>query len=298
MSSERALAALVSRLPIRGREWLADRLFARSTVAHEWWIVDVGQGLRLRLPASSRQSWMAAFTGAYDRQQVALLAAYLRPGSIGLDIGASLGLYTVQLADRARTVGARVIAVEPIPANAEIIRDNLRRNGLSGHASVVETALGVKAGWVTMAVERGGSGNATVSTGITDREMVQHSSDGGLGPAVRIAVQPLDELRCEEPVSVVKIDAEGFEMDILTGGSAFIARHRPVIFAEFSEPWMRSRGRSPEEPFEWSRSNGYSVHKVTIERSGKALKRTSLRISEIGSARDRRAAELLLIPRS
>lgn len=290
------LAALTSRLPVRGREWLADKLFARSAAENEWWTLRIGRGLRTRLPASSRQAWIVAFTGAYDEKQVALLASHLRPGTSALDIGASLGLYTVQLADHARRVGARVIAIEPIPANALIVRDNILRNGLGTHATVVEAALGAEPGWVTMAVELGGSGNATVATGIAEHEMAEHSSQGGLGPGLSVAVQPLDALYFDEPISVVKIDAEGFEMDILTGASQFIARHRPVIYAEFSEPWMRSRGRDPDEPFDWARTHDYIMKKVTIERSGLILKKTQLRLAEIGSSQQRGGAELLLVP--
>ena len=288
---------MTCRLPIRGREWLAERLFARNRARHEWWSVNVGQGLRLRLPASSRQAWIAAFTGGYDKKQVAQLVSHLRAGSVVIDIGASLGLYTVQLAERARSVGARVIAVEPIPANAAIIRTNIAKNGLSDYASVLEIALGTEESSVTMLIEQGGLGNATVSTGVAESEMVRHSSHGGLGPGMNIAVKPLDALHFDQPVSVVKIDAEGFEMDILAGADTFIARHRPVIFAEFSEEWMLSRGRGLEEPFQWAPKHGYGVYRVAVERYGKVFKTTNLRITEIESSRDRGEAELLLVPR-
>lgn len=297
-SPERALALLASHVPIRGRERLASLLFARNHARSDWWTVRIGRGLRVRLPASSEQSWVAAFTGAYDEKQVSLLVSHLRPGTVALDIGASLGLYTVQLAQGARTVGAKVIAIEPIPANAAIIRTNIELNGLGASARVVEVALGIEAGSVAMVVERGGLGNATVSTGVPHGEMDRHSSHGNLGPEVTIAVTPLDALPLEEAVSVVKIDAEGYEMDILAGAEAFFARHRPVILAEFSEQWMRSRGRSPEEPFAWAEDHGYDVHRVAIEASGgRIVKRTELRITRIDRARDRGATELLLTPR-
>jgi FkbM family methyltransferase len=296
VTPERALAAVTCRLPVRGREWLAGKLFARDHARDEWWQVDVGGGLRLHLPASSRQSWVAAFTGTYDRDEVALLASHLRPGTVALDIGASLGLYTVQLAEWARSLQARVIAVEPIPANAAIIRANIDRNGLGAYASVMELALGIEDSSVIMRVERGGLGNATVATGVAEAEMARHASNGGLGAGVEIAVKPLDSLSFDAPVSVVKMDAEGFEMDILSGADRFIARYRPVIFAEFSEEWMLSRGRSLDDPFEWAAKHGYGVYKVAVERSGRVLKKTELRITQIESSRHRGAAELLLAP--
>lgn len=297
MTAAKALAVLMSHVPIRGREWLAARLFTRGRTSHEWWTVNIGRDLRLRLPASSRQTWTAAFTGRYDEHQIALLATHLRPGTVALDIGASLGLYTVQLAEQARAIGAKVVAIEPIHSNAEIVSDNIARNNLSAYASVLECALGLETGYVTMMVERGGAGNATVCTGVAPQAMVVHASEGSLGPDMTIAVKPLDDLRFDATVSIVKIDVEGFEMDVLGGAERFIARHRPVIFAEFSEPWMRSRGRSPDGPLEWAADHDYVVHRVAITSSGRILKKTKLQVTEIKSSYERGEAELLLVPR-
>ncbi|MGH9278593.1 MAG: FkbM family methyltransferase [Acidimicrobiales bacterium] len=239
---------------------------------------------------------MTAFTGAYAADEVDLLASHLRRGTIALDIGASLGLYTVQLAERARELDAYVVAVEPVPANAAIVRANLAANGLDDRASVVEVALGAHEGSLAMLVEEGGAGNATASSGVARDDLARHVREGRLGPTVEAPMQCLDTLPFDRAVSVVKIDAEGFEMDILAGGESFVARHRPVIFGEFSEPWMRSRGRRLEEPFEWAREHGYTVFNVFLERSGAIRKRTWLRVAPIESPAERKPAELLLVP--
>ena len=57
-------------------------------------------------------------------------------GKVVFDIGAHIGGVGVWLASR----GAFVVFVEPVPANAEQIRQNLKLNGLLG--MVVEAALG------------------------------------------------------------------------------------------------------------------------------------------------------------
>jgi FkbM family methyltransferase len=60
---------------------------------------------------------------------------YLRPGDLFLDIGANIGVYSVYAAE----CGAEVIAVEPVPHNAERVRENLAVNGYAGQ--VVQAAL-------------------------------------------------------------------------------------------------------------------------------------------------------------
>lgn len=298
MRPERALAAVASHLPVRGRESLAFALFERGRGGRGWWTVRLTGGLEVVLPVASRQTWTAAFAGAYDAPSVDLLVSHLRPGTVALDIGASLGLYTVQLAARARALGGStsVVAVEPVPANAAIVRDNLARNGLLPFAAVIEVALGDTEGVLSMSVERGGAGNATVVTGLVDADVARHVAVGGLEPAGDIPVRTLDSLAFDAPVSVVKMDAEGFEMAILGGGEGFVARHRPVIYGEFSEEWMRSRGRDVDEPFAWARDHGYTVQAVALVSSGLVVKRTRLEVSPIESSHDRGATELLLTP--
>jgi FkbM family methyltransferase len=47
-----------------------------------------------------------------------------------------------------------------------------------------------------------------------------------------IEVRCLDDVDIPKPVSVMKIDVEGMEVDVILGAQALIKRERPVIFAE------------------------------------------------------------------
>jgi hypothetical protein len=132
---------------------------------------------------------------------------------------------------------------------------------------------------------------------LVDGELDLHSSAGGLEPTGELPVRPLDSLSFDRRVAVVKIDAEGFEMDILAGAEEFVARHRPVFLGEFSEHWMRSRGQAVDAPFAWAAAHGYRVQAVSLQRTGMVLKRTRLELSAIESAHQRGTTELLLTPR-
>jgi FkbM family methyltransferase len=279
---------------VRGREPLARILYRRKWGPARWDDLPLGN-LRVDLPAGSSQSWAVALTGRYDHGEVALLGSYLGPRSTAVDIGASLGLYTVQLAGLARERGGRVIAVEPVPGNAAVIRANLQKNGLQDVAGVREVALGARPGTLTMEVEQGGAGNATVSDGIDPEEMAGHRAQGSLGPQVSVPVVTLDSLGIDGPVGVVKMDVEGFEMDVLAGAEEFIARHRPVILAEFNPEWMASRGLTGDEPFRWAEAHGYRVKKV-LAGPGRIHQPRDVRTAPAGSPAARGAAELLLVP--
>lgn len=125
---------------------------------------------------------------------------------VALDVGASVGNHTLWFAV---VCGLEVHAFEPIVA--EQLRSNIERNGLA-NVHVHPYALGAHIGAATE-VRRG-----TLSVG-----------EGG------IPVRRLDSLGLLG-VSVIKIDVEGMEPQVLAGGEQTIRRDRPVIFAEARTP--------------------------------------------------------------
>lgn len=235
-------------------------------------------------------------TGEYDRAEVNLLTSFMTPGSTAVDIGASLGLYTVQLARYAARIKGRVVAIEPVPDNGDVIERNLAGNDLEGVTTLHRIAAGRSAGTLTMKIERGGMGNASVADGVSAEEMDRHSAPGGLDTEIAVPVATLDSLEIPSGVSVVKIDVEGFEMDVLAGAEEFVEHNRPVIFAEFNPQWMRSRGLTGAEPFSWAAEHRYRVMAVRPLRRSRVLQHRDLSTEPVDSPQERGDAELLLVP--
>jgi FkbM family methyltransferase len=195
----------------------------------------------LRAPAQRE----AFRTGRYDD---GLLGVALRllagPGASALDVGANVGFWTVPLAVRAATLGGRVHAFEPVPANRERLAANTRLNGVDGHVVVVPVALSDEDGTAAMTLREefaagAGTGNAAVvvDDGQDDRfETVEvrtarlDSLAGGLGVA-RLAV--------------VKVDIEGHEDRFLAGAVATLDRWRPVVVSEWNRVFYDRRGVDP-----------------------------------------------------
>lgn len=233
-----ALAAIVRTLPpLRGKGALARRLMTRAEERGELggsWSLRMKDGTRFELPRRSRQTWAVAFDGLYDPAAVAYVERFVRPGSVVLDVGASLGLWTVPLARMAAAREARVWAFEPNPANIEWIRRNVELNGLSEHVTVCDVGLGDRREEVTLVSSEYGVGNGVIA--VQDSESTEKFSH------VQVRVERLDDIELPAPVSFVKIDTEGYEPAFLRGAAELIARDRPVIFGEFAPVWMRARG--------------------------------------------------------
>src|SRR3954447_8262154 len=68
-------------------------------------------------------------THDWEIDEATLFRALIRPGATVLDIGAHVGYYTL-LSARAAGRRGRVIAFEPHPANAGLLRVNVQRNRL------------------------------------------------------------------------------------------------------------------------------------------------------------------------
>ena len=133
---------------VRGRGRLARTLTSLLLKAGAEPIVhcDMAAGHRLRVDCRVPSHCWAFFSGKYDDEKRSSLLSFLRPSGVALDVGANIGFYTVPMAIRAKEVGSRVIAVEPVAINAEWLRYNIALNGCLDITEVLEVALGNECG--------------------------------------------------------------------------------------------------------------------------------------------------------
>ena len=177
-----------------------------------------------------------------------------------------------------------MLAFEPVPGNVALLRENVLDNGLERTVEIVSKALGNRVGSVQLAAELGGAGNAWVTEGVPTREIDAHARTGrhDLARLVTCEMVRLDDylktssLRC----SLVKLDVEGFELEVIQGAEARIARDRPVIVGEFSERWLRSRGAMSGWIDEWAHRKAYRLFSVR-KRSRRFLDRPEYNVAPL-----------------
>jgi FkbM family methyltransferase len=255
------MLALVSRtLPgFRGKLGVAARLRRRAEQREALdgaWRVRLRDGTRVELPRQSAMSWAAAFTGGWDAAVVSYLERFIAPDTIVLDIGASIGLWTVQLAKAAAARGAEVWAFEPNPANTPWITRNVTLNALEDYTTVREVGLGDEAASLTLVAADYGVGNGAIA--LADKPGTDKF------PRITVTIERLDDIDLPRPVSFIKIDTEGYEAAFLRGASQTIQRDRPVIFGEFSSVWLERRGEDVRAPLA---ALGYDISALRVLRS-------------------------------
>ena len=137
--------------------------------------------------------------GDYENPERRAVKAILRPGDRVLEIGACMGVVSLTAA---RIVGAEnVVAFEPNPEAAAVARANFERNGLP--VRLVPRAVGAAAGRVELGV---GSGS-WLGASVARRYEAGHS--------VSTEIAPIADLVAEIRPTVLVMDAEGFEAEIL-----------------------------------------------------------------------------------
>ena len=260
--------------------------------------VPMADGTTMSLPMTSSQSWRALFTGRYDAEIIRMLADFVRPGSLVVDIGASVGLYTVPLAAAARRAGATVLAVEPMPRNTAFVQANVARNGLDSVVDVRCCALGARSGALEMHSEGGGVGNAAATAGVDAAEMGRHDRAGSQSHVETVPMLRLDDVLegIARRVSLVKVDVEGFEFEVLAGAEAMVERDRPVLYTEMNPDWLASRGVPAGALDDWLRRHAYRAQEVATEHCDRWSDRRRIVLRDIDGDGDRRGGDLLLTP--
>jgi FkbM family methyltransferase len=152
--------------------------------------------------------------------------ASLHPGSAAIDVGASLGEWTVPLA---RAVGptGRVLAVEPVPRSATALEATLAANSLR-QAQVIRCAVGDHEGSAELAVPVVTS--ARIDTGTARIGVV-----GAGHQTLSVCIRTLDSLAGEfglDRVDLIKVDVEGHERHVLDGAASILERFRPTLVIE------------------------------------------------------------------
>ena len=198
----------------------------------------------------------------YEPHLSRALAEALRPGDGFVDVGANIGWFSLLAAS---VVGAdgRVLAVEADPANVGLLLRSAKASGF-GNVTAVSAAAG--AGMGAVLLQRAGGSNGAV-----------YPAGEGAAPGDRwVPSITLDSLSgMIDKVGVVKIDVEGAELLALRGGTEMIARHRPLMFVEFS-PGMLSRfaDSGPRELQSWLDEHDY--HPAIVAFGGEVVEVTSL----------------------
>jgi FkbM family methyltransferase len=186
--------------------------------------VDTSWGGRVIVDPTRAIGRSIVTTGLFDLAVSETLVRLIDAGDTVIDAGANVGYMTV-LAATAAGRGGRVLAFEPHPELFAVLRQNAAYAGRFGCA--VETrqvALGDYRGSASLQIPASFANNDGLAT-LVDVPSPARS--------VPVTVERLDDV-VDGPVSVMKLDVEGFEASLLRGAHRLVSRHRlrHIVFEE------------------------------------------------------------------
>jgi FkbM family methyltransferase len=213
-------------------------------------IVDV-DGLRLYLDPLTHLGFHLLNEGTYEPDFVEIVRRSLPTGGTFLDIGANEGFYCA-IAAAALGGSGRIVAVEPQSRLRDIIEINTRLNGATSceiHTCAIGTADNATARMsLTPSLATGASSLAK-----RYRWNLKHE-------AVRI--RSLDRLAAElnlTRVDLMKVDVEGFEVEVIKSGRNFFRSGAVKLLAlDYHGPVLRKTGTDPGEADRILRDAGYT----------------------------------------
>ena len=175
--------------------------------AHGWWFADQDTHFAHMIDKNIKKGGPPTYQEPVRRKSF----GYVNRFGVAIDIGANVGLWSRDLAQRFE----RVIAIEPV----ETFTKCLKKNVPWGNVEVWPIALGTQDTTIDMIITEGNTGHS-------------HINKNTIGSG-RVQMKKLDSLGLNfDNIDYVKIDCEGYEIEILKGGEETIKHHQPVLVVE------------------------------------------------------------------
>jgi FkbM family methyltransferase len=181
---------------------------------------------------------MAVYANPPDHPEMLVWQRALRPGDVFVDVGANVGSYSILAAD----LGATVFALEPAPDTFTLLAENVRLNGYP--VTTLRAAAGAACG------------TARFTSG---QDVVNRLAAGG---PEEIEVVTVDSVIGEREVAGMKVDVEGFELDVLRGCERALAGQRiKLIQLEWNEASAHAAGTDRGPMAELLAGYGYRLYR-------------------------------------
>ncbi len=190
------------------------------------------------------------YTGTYEKGTIHLLQQLLAKGDVFVDAGANIGLMSFVAAQAVGSSG-HVHAFEPSPEMYARFKENMLLNGFE-NITVYPVALAAEAGEALLYPDN--AHNPGASSLINNQGHVK---------PIAVKKQTLDEYTIHSPVVVLKVDVEGYEMEVLKGAEQLLSRNdAPALIVECSTQ-RENHGYNADELYEFIRGiNQYRIFKL------------------------------------
>ncbi|MFT0171981.1 FkbM family methyltransferase [Paraburkholderia mimosarum] len=195
--------------------------------------------------------------GELERGTRLLIERFLAPEDVFVDVGAHLGLLSLAAA-RAMQGRGKIIAFEPFPETRKLMERSFWINGLSRMLELHEVAVSDHNGTSTLFLGEV-SGHHSI--------FALNEAGSEAAPKIEVDLVTLDSVvPPDQRVTLIKIDVEGAELDVIKGASATLQRNPDTaLIAEFGPPHLRRSIHTVDDWLATFEKLGYLFRRINVE---------------------------------
>ena len=193
--------------------------------------------------------------GVFERETCHYLVKAAREGTWFLDVGANLGLMSAPVL--AQRSGVKVLSIEPSPNSHPYLKQTRDHSPYAARWQTLAKAVSRSSGTVNFILAD--KAHAAFE-GMRDTGRVE------MKRTVQVETAPLDEIWASydsPPVSLIKIDVEGAETEVLEGARKLLATCRPTVVLEWNPLNLHAYGTPLSWILEFARANRYFLCDMT-----------------------------------
>jgi FkbM family methyltransferase len=172
-------------------------------------VVSFVNDAKLMVSPGMKGATVNIYTGLHEFEDMSFVLHTLRKGDVFVDVGANIGSYTVLAG---AVVGAKCIAFEPILKTYLHLLQNIKLNGINELAEVYNVGVGKEHGVLEFT-----KGYDAINHVVSPND---HDSE-----TVKVPVKMLDDLLEGVNPTLIKIDVEGYETNVVKGAHEVLSKN-------------------------------------------------------------------------
>jgi FkbM family methyltransferase len=233
-------------------------------------IHQLSEGLKIKLYKDSVLS--RYIYDRFETSEIEFLIDFLREGDCFVDIGSNIGLYSLYASGRVGPNGL-VIAFEPANQTYNRLLENIKLNGIK---NIRPFRLGLSNKDEILELNISSNGFEAWNTFVQTKDVRFSLKE-------KVQVKSFDNFLVEnmidaDKISLIKLDVEGFEINVLKGSDKLLAgENAPVFMVEFTDENAINAGNCCHELYKLLLPYGYSWY--TYDPNNKKLNPESMRLN-------------------
>lgn len=210
----------------------------------------------VRFPAR----WSRYYESKYEQENYTFLAQQVKPGMQLIDIGAHIGLFSTA-ASKLTGPDGKIICFEPTPGTFKVLQETLRLNKCH-NVTAVQSAVSDRVGEDTFYVSE---------TAVCNSNSLVKNKDEVASTPYPVKLVTIDSIVTNYSIkpSLIKIDAEGAELDVLKGGLKTFDTLKPLLILGLHPDFIRQKGDSLEDIWDLLVAKNYEIRMegITLTKS-------------------------------